>query len=214
VFFNTLEEHYDFRTYVIRNRILAVNGDYENHVMWRYKTAPADFAQRRFDTLNEWLQRVEADSSGRTLRQKIVANKPGAAVDSCWRADLAVWSTDAAYCNTAANPSQASSVTGSGATALYTPTIDEWPVWRDTRVAAGESLSSDIMKCQLKPLARADYIVSFTDAQWARLQGLFTTGVCDYSKPGAGQVSPQQWQTFSAGPGGAPLPAAPMSRPE
>ena len=30
--FNILEEHYDFRNYVIRNRILAVHGDFDNHV--------------------------------------------------------------------------------------------------------------------------------------------------------------------------------------
>lgn len=214
VSFNIVEEHYDFRNYVIRNRILAAHGDYANHVIWRHKGTPPDFAQRRFDTLNEWLSRVEADTSSRTLRQKIIANKPGAAVDSCWSADLGVWRTDTAYCNTAANPSMASSVTGSGATALYVPGIDEWPVWRDTRVAAGEGLASDIMKCQLKPLSRADYIASFSDTQWARLQGLFTTGVCDYSKPGVGQVAPAVWQTFKAGPGGAPLGAIPVSRRE
>lgn len=215
VAFNIIEEHYDFRTYVIRNRILAAHGDYGNHVIWRHKSTPPDYAQRRFDTMNEWLQRVEADTTtARTLRQKIVANKPGAAVDSCWRADRGVWSTDTTYCNTGANPSQASTVTGTGATALYVPGIDEWPVWRDTRVAAGEGNSSDVMKCQLKPLSRADFIASFTDAQWVRLQGLFTDGVCDYSRPGVGQVAPASWQTFKAGPGGQPLGATPVSRAE
>lgn len=213
IFFNVIEEHYDFRGYVIRNRILREHGDYGNHVIWRYKSAPADLAARRFDALNEWLTRVEADTSNRTLRQKILANKPATAVDSCWRADRGEWSTDPAYCNTGANPSMATTVIGTGDAAVYTPTLDEWPVYRDTRVASGEGLASDIMKCQLKPLARLDYAVAFTDSQWARLQAVFPQGVCDYSKPGVGQVAPQTWQTFMGGPGGRPLGAAPASRP-
>lgn len=154
---------------------------------------------------------MEADKSDRTLRQKIIASKPAAATDSCWRADRSEWSTDAAYCNTGANPSQASTITGTGAAAVYAPTVDEWPVFRDTRVAAGEGLASDIMKCQLKAMVRTEYNVAFTDAQWARLQAVFPQGVCDYSKPGVGQVQPAQWQTFMGGPGGKPLGPVPVS---
>lgn len=205
------EEHYDFRNYVIRNRILEHHGDHDNQVLWRYKSTPPDFDNRRFATMDLWLTRVENDTSDRTMREKVIANKPGAAVDSCYRADRGIWSTDAAYCNTSANPSMASTITGTGANALYTPGIDEWPVFRDTRVASGEDLTSDIMKCQLKPLSIADYFVNFTAAQWSRLQAVFPSGVCDYSKPGAGQVVPEPWQTFMNGPGGKPLGAAPTS---
>jgi hypothetical protein len=80
-------------------------------------------------------------------------------------------------------------------------------------VASGEGLSSDIMKCQLKPLQRADYAASFTDGQWARLQAVFPMGVCDYTKPGVGQVEPAPWQTFMTGPGGTALPPPPQSQP-
>ena len=212
VAFNIVEEHYDFRTWVIRNRILAVHGDHANHVIWRRKGNPPDYAARRFDALNAWLTQVEADTSERPLRAKLIANKPAIVVDACWRS-AAGWRTDPAECNTAATPSAASTVTGSGPTALYTPTDAEWPVFRDTRVAAGEALTSDIMKCQLKPLARADYAVAFSGDQWARLQAVFPQGVCDYARPGVGQVAPQPWQTFMDGPGGRPLGAPPLSRP-
>jgi hypothetical protein len=212
VSFQILEEHYDFRNYVIRNRILSVHGDYGNQVIWRYKGNPPDLAARRFDVMNEWLQRVEADTSNRSLRAKIIANKPALAVDSCWRSGLD-WSTDPVYCNTGANPSMAATITGTGDNQVYSPTVDEWPVYRDTRVASGEPLTSDIMKCQLKPLVRADYAVSFTDAQWARLQAVFPQGVCDYSRPGVGQVEPKPWQTFMDGPGGRPLGPPPASMP-
>jgi len=164
--------------------------------------------------MNEWLQAVESDTSKhRSLRHKLKLHKPALAVDSCWRADLAQWSTDAAYCNTAADPSSASTVIGTGDAALYTPGIDEWPVFRDTRVAAGEDLTSDIMQCQLKHLSRHDYRGSLSDDQWARLQAVFPFGVCDYGKRGVGQVEPKPWQTFMHGPGGQPLGDAPVSKP-
>jgi hypothetical protein len=215
VSFNITEEHYDFRNFVIRNRILSAHGDHDNQVIWRRKGNPPDYAARRFDTLNEWLARVEADTSGRPLRAKIIANKPALAVDSCWRSGLDEdgWSTDPVYCNTSANPSMAATISGTGDNQVYSPTLDEWPVYRDTRVASGEPLTSDIMKCQLKPLSRLDYKVGFTDEQWARLQNGFPAGVCDYSKPGVGQVAPKPWQTFAGGPGGQPLPDPPTSKP-
>ena len=43
------------------------------------------------------------------------------------------------------------------------------------------------MKCRLKPMRRDDYPVTFTDAQWARLQGAFPSGVCDYRRLGVAQ---------------------------
>jgi len=212
--FNIIEEHYDFRAWVIRNRLLKEHGDYANQVIWRYKSSPPDLAARAFETMNQWLMNVEADTSARSLHQKIAANRPVAAVDSCWRADLAVWSTDVAYCNLSANPSMASTIVGTGAAAVATPATDEWPVYRDTRVASGEPLASDIMKCQLKPLVRADFLVGFTDTQWNRLRAVFPNGVCDYGKPGVGQVAPEPWQTFKDGPGGQPLGAEPVSKGE
>ena len=45
-------------------------------------------------------------------------------------------------------------------------------------------MTDDVMKCQLKPLRRDDYPVTFTDDQWQRLQKAFPGGVCDYSEAG------------------------------
>jgi hypothetical protein len=101
-----------------------------------------------------------------------------------------------------------------GGQALYVPTADEWPVYRDTRVSSGEGNASDIMKCQLKPLDRADYGVAFSEEQWARLQAVFPGGVCNYAVPGVAQAAPQPWQTFANDTyGGRPLGPAPVSKP-
>ena len=55
------------------------------------------------------------------------------------------------------------------------------------REVAGADIASDIVKCQLKPLTPSDYSVAFTPAQWARLQAIFPSGVCEWSKPGIEQ---------------------------
>jgi hypothetical protein len=72
------------------------------------------------------------------------------------------------------------------------------------------------MKCQLQPLRRDDYPVSFTDAQWSSLQQAFPGGVCDYSKPGVDQHGAIPWLTYQDAKGkviygGKPLGRAPVS---
>ena len=59
-----------------------------------------------------------------------------------------------------------------------------YPMFAETRMAAGSPLEGDVFKCQLKPLDVGPYAVAFTAAQQARLQAAFPTGVCDWSKPG------------------------------
>ena len=73
-------------------------------------------------------------------------------------------------------------------------------------------MSNDVLKCQLKPLDVAEYAPATLSAgQLARLQAVFPQGVCDWSKPGVGQQAPVSPLTFTAGPGGQPMAAAPRS---
>jgi hypothetical protein len=77
---------------------------------------------------------------------------------------------------------------------------------------AGGPRSEDILKCQLKPLAQSDFAgVAFTASQFTRLQAVFGTGVCDWSKTGVGQQAAVAPLSFRAGPGGQPLGDAPVS---
>ena len=55
--------------------------------------------------------------------------------------------------------------------------------------------------------------VAFSSTQLARLQAAFPDGVCDWSLPGVGQQAAVSPLTFADGPGGAPLPPAPVSQP-
>jgi hypothetical protein len=82
------------------------------------------------------------------------------------------------------------------------------------RRVAGGPLEESVFKCQLKPLNATDPDYGsngFTAAQWSRLSAAFSSGVCDWSKPGVGQ-SDAIGLTFSGGPGGVPLPQTPVAQ--
>ncbi len=63
-------------------------------------------------------------------------------------------------------------------------------------MGADGPMTDDVMKCRLKPMRRDDYPVSFTDAQWERLQQAFPRGVSDYTKPGVSQQGAVPWLTY------------------
>ena len=64
------------------------------------------------------------------------------------------------------------------------------------RSVADGPKTGDVNKCQRKAPAREDYPLTFTDADFARLQEIFPTGVCDWSKPGVGQQGAIPWMTY------------------
>jgi hypothetical protein len=137
------------------------------------RLAPEDVS---FDVLDRWLAAIEADTSSDPLAVKVVRNKPADAVDACWINGQKV--IDAAVCAAA------------------------FPSFGDPRIGAGASIEDDVLKCELTPLSRSDYAVSFTDAQWARLQGAFPSGVCDWTKVSVGYTQAVPWLSFDEGPGG------------
>jgi len=175
-------------------------------VIWRYGTAllPATAAQvaavtvQSLLTMDTWLSELNTSAPKATLnaertQAQVIAAKPSAAVDLCYL---------------------------TGDTAFATKVFDQATCDADPRLmkhasphqVAGGPLTENILKCQLKPLVFSDYPgVTFSVTQQARLQTAFPNGVCDWTKPGVGQQDPVSPQTYEAGPGGVPLPAAPVS---
>jgi hypothetical protein len=184
------EFHTDYHSYSMRERLKKANGHADNQIIW---TSPAPLvvpeaeALEAFLLMDRWLAAIEADTSTSPLAVKVARNKPADAVDACWINDQKV--TDMTVCRTA------------------------FPYFGAPRIVAGGPLTNDVLKCQLKPMNRAEYgLVPFTDAQWLRLVSAFPGGVCDWSKPGVGQVASVPWLSFAAGPGGQELPPAPTSK--
>lgn len=186
--------HMNWRAFAVRDRLDRINGDHGNQVIWRYGPGLAPPPQLTLDSLlvmDQWLTNLKADTSNRPLEQKIAQSKPAGAFDFCYLG------TD--YTNKITDPK----------------VCDGDPVLRyyaSPRQTAGGALAENVLKCRLKPLQRNAYETAFTDQQWSRLQHTFASGVCDWSKPGVGMRASTPWQTFSEGPGGKPLPAAPVSR--
>jgi hypothetical protein len=154
------------RDFVVRARLQKANGRSDNTVIWIANTMSPIAAG--LDTMSAWLDAIVADPVPLSP-DKVVKHKPAAAVDTCWDTtgvkivEPAVFGADN-KCN-----------------ALY-------PIHSEPRLVAGAPLTNDVMKCQLTPVNFADYKVPFTEAQKAKMKSVFATGVCDFSKPGVGQV--------------------------
>jgi hypothetical protein len=145
-------------------------------------------AERTFVVMDEWLAAIEADRSDAPRIDKVLRNKPAAAVDACYAGARPI---DQSACDVGYSEHSLA------------------------RLVAGMPKAADVLKCELQPLDRAAYgDVVFTDAQWERLQDGFPSGVCDWDRPGVGQQPPAgDWITLADGPQGRPLGAPPVSRP-
>lgn len=187
--------HDSYRAFAIRARLDREHGSHANQLIWEGPfPIIGDTACNvtGFNAMNRWLEAVEGDTSDTPLATKIVADKPADLGDQCW----------------------------SGAGVKLSDNLCGdliVPIYGTPRTVAGDAVSTDTNKCQLKPLDRADYgSVTFPDAQWQELQTLFKDGVCDYSKAGVAQQANVSWQTYQHDDGrviygGSKLPAAPAN---
>lgn len=195
---NAIPIHHQWYSFAIRDRIVAEAGNANNQALWRFArtglTPPGTMAFDAFLAMDTWLTAVKADTSSATIEAKVRSARPASTADFCLLPSDTTQSvkvTNAATCD--ADP-------------FLKPSLSP-------RQVAGGPRAEDVLKCQLKPLVRTDYAAgTFTDSQWARLQAVFADGVCDWSKPGVGQQTAVSPLSFTAGPGGQPLPAAPVSQ--
>ncbi len=195
------EIHTNFHSFAMRERIAKAVGDHDNHSVWKLfevPNLPSVAGPQSFARMSDWLHAIDADTSDDPIRVKIARNRPEGAGDSCLLQDQ-----------------KSSDMTGCAAFSYY----------GDPLIAAGGPTSNDVMKCALAPLpdewpANGTFgRVPFTPTvgpvlgQWDRLRAAFPDGVCDFTRPGVGQVPAQPWTTFADGPGGHPLGPPPVSLP-
>ncbi|HSE37207.1 MAG TPA: DUF6351 family protein [Blastocatellia bacterium] len=166
--------HDRHRDLTIRARLQKANGRSDNQVIWvgparrRDQPGGVDLTSLSVDTMNKWLDNLAADPAPLSP-DKVVRNKPAEAVDAYWDAD---------------GKKLAETATFDGRSGFNTM----YPVHSEPRLVAGAPLTNDVLKCQLKPINYAEYKVTFTVAQKARMAAIFPSGVCDFSKPGVEQV--------------------------
>ncbi|MEA2271602.1 MAG: hypothetical protein QOI98_310 [Solirubrobacteraceae bacterium] len=188
--------HDVYRTYVMRARLDRNFHTHANQVLWRGLVplmGDANYADEAILAVDKWLAAVEKDPRDLPLAQKIIADKPESVTDRC---------------------------TNGGGVALPESVCDGLVTpYSDPRLESGMPMTDDTVKCELKPLLRADYgSVTFTDAQWVEMGKAFPNGVCDYTKPGVDRVATTPWQTYqdndgSVVYGGRALGPAPVAAP-
>jgi hypothetical protein len=177
--------HLRYHSFSIRERLLRANGRADNHVMLvednRYGLYSTDSprTQEALAQMDAWLSALAADASADSQIDKIVHAKPADLVDACWSR-------------------------GEDPTKMAEPQerhagqcAELYPAPPAPREVAGAPVSSDILKCQLRPIASDDYSVSWASGEQDRLERLFPHGVCDWSQPGVEQTEPTgTWLRF------------------
>jgi uncharacterized tannase-like protein DUF6351 len=188
--------HDSYRSFAMRGRLERDFGTYANQVIWEGPTpiiGDVQYTAQALRAMDRWLEAVQQDRSSKSLPQKVIADKPSDITDQCSNGD------------------------GVKISSILCPS-SVVPVYGTPRTVAGEPITTDQNKCQLVPLERSSYKVTFTDAQWAQLKAIFPTGVCDYSKLGVSQQPTIPWLTYLNAQGkviygGRPLGPAPVSIP-
>jgi hypothetical protein len=180
--------HIRYTSFSTRERLGKANGHSDNHIMltddrrWGDSTRAPVLADA-LSQMDRWLTALADDTSADPKIDKVRRSKPLDLVDACWTRDD--------------KPQRIvePAMYGSGrCEQLY-------PANSVPRGVAGAPVSSDIAKCQLKPIDPADYKVTLAAGDMARLRRIFPDGVCDWSRPGVEQQRPiENWQTFNVPP--------------
>jgi hypothetical protein len=188
--------HDSYRAFAIRARLDREHGSHANQLIWEGPVPIIGDATCNVNSLramDRWLGAVEHDTSASSQAVKVRNDKPADLQDECW-----------------------DGVGQKLLDGLCPPGVV--PVYGTPRTVAGDAITTDANKCQLKPLRRSDYLLPFTNAEWALLQATFPLGVCDYSKPAVDQQHTIAWLTYQDTKGkvvygGRPLGPAPVSLP-
>jgi hypothetical protein len=174
--------HYQWFHFAVRERLRMANGNADNMVMWRGAAVSTADANAMFEN---WMTAYKTDTSADSARAKAIRAKPATGVDGCYDK-----SSPARF---VAEPQTFSSQPDTTCNTL-------WPSYSFSRKEAGGPLAGNILKCQLKPVVASDYSVTFTPAELDRLNSIFPTGVCDWTKPGVGQTGVVPYASFGPSP--------------
>jgi Tannase-like family of unknown function (DUF6351) len=179
--------HASVYSFVTRARLERDNGHADNFITRRH-SRDHNLDVDNLELMDQWLANIAADTSSLATLDKIVRAKPSDLQNDCVApngeriVDDPNFDMENLFDNTAG-----------ACNSLYPPHAG-------MRLVAGGPLSNDVLKCQLKPIDYADYSVAFSDEERLRLEAIFPTGVCDWSKPGVHQQVNKTWLSFGPAP--------------
>lgn len=164
-----LDMHNSIQSFASRQRLLDHDGDASNQVIWFTDLEQFDQTPMAFEVIDEWM---------RNIQEKpwlgVAANKPAAAVDSCFAPDgTLIYAGEDAWDGILDDEPDG-------------PCTQLMPPYRTSRIVAGGPVTGDVFKCHLMSTDEAFEAglydgVTFDAAQRARLDQIFPSGVCDYS---------------------------------
>jgi hypothetical protein len=160
--------HDAIRSHSFRARLIATNGNADNHVnlvasnVGTGAGALSAVEVMSIRLVDQWVENVVNDTSDDSAAAKVATNKPVGLVDACF------------------------TVTGERITDRAT-CAQLYPVHANPRIAAGEPLAQDVLKCNLKDVSAGGYARPLTADDLSRLKAIFPLGVCDYSRRGVNQ---------------------------
>jgi hypothetical protein len=173
-----LDMHHSHQSFATRKRMLNYDGNAANQVIWFTDARPARAADQTplaFQVIDQWIANIRANPSGGAA-----GNKPAQAVDSCFATNGSLLYSGA---------DAWSGILDSGPAG---PCTQAFPLFSSSRIVSGGPIEGSIFKCALKPVTTA--VADGTYAPWlpsgaelTRLQEIFPTGVCDYTKPDVGR---------------------------
>jgi hypothetical protein len=192
--------HYQWFHFAVRERMLQTNGDTRNHVMWRAGTPITEalgtptplgtaittaVSTQSWAAFIKWVDAYKADTSSASQRDKVIANKPAAAVDGCFTKSLTP--------TFIAEPQTLGSAPTTQCNTL-------WPSYTTSRIEAGGPVAANKLQCQLKPIVASDYKVALSASELSSLNTIFPKGVCDWSKAGTNQSGVTPYASFGPSP--------------
>lgn len=182
-----LDMHHSQASFAARDRLLKQQGHAENQAIWFVECSGLDLVNlddscafdptgKALDVMDEW---VKSNKSKHGRKTRSV--KPEDAMDMCFYSDGSVLYAGRDAWDGILNNNPKG------------PCTLAFPIFSTSRIISGDSIKGDVFKCALKPVdeALSDGTYSevvFTDAERARLNDVFPTGVCDYTKPDVGKL--------------------------
>lgn len=221
-----LNIHESVRPFTLRARLNARAGRQDTQIIWRGVLTQPD----AFETMDAWTEAIRANPSGDRVNDVASLRPQGpvapyGAVDSCVFATLGgqlelpsalllplggraplIPGQSGASVPLAANVPENWDETGAAASESEpAPCATFMPVVQTPRIAADMPMSDDVLKCQLKPIEVADYNGQLSATQLDELDSIFPDGVCDYNKPGVGDLAASERSIRWPSLGGATL---------
>jgi hypothetical protein len=172
-----LDMHNSHQSFASRQRMLDYDGDAANQVIWFWGQDGGDrlMLPQAFQVMDEWMANLRVHP-----RRGVVGNKPAGAVDGCFTSTAATIASGPHVWDGILDHRPAGACTKA------------YPLHSTSRIVAGGPLRGGVYKCALQSVSRAIARGLYgawrpTAADRGRLEQIFPTGVCDYTRPDVGR---------------------------